>query len=99
MPHILDPAFIYTPAAKTDIRLTFDRVRREQTTDAMLASKQATSDAPVQVRPPAAAETPGDALGSADLHPRLPAWLRAHAADEKKSLEVARAYLDTDDRR
>lgn len=30
MKRILDPEFEYTPAAKTDIRKTFARVRREQ---------------------------------------------------------------------
>lgn len=29
MKSILDPAFKYTPAAKTDVRKTFRRVRRE----------------------------------------------------------------------
>jgi hypothetical protein len=28
--HIFDPRFQYIPADKTDIRATFDRIRREQ---------------------------------------------------------------------
>jgi hypothetical protein len=94
MPHILDPAFIYTPAAKTDIRLTFDRVRRElNSTPAAAGSSAAT----------AAKESHGldgaEILPAADLHPRLPAWMKAHAADDRADLQRARTYLDTDDRR
>lgn len=28
-PSLLDPAFVYVPASQTDIRRTFERVRRE----------------------------------------------------------------------
>lgn len=30
MKSILDPSFKYTPSAATDLRKTFDRIRREQ---------------------------------------------------------------------
>lgn len=36
---------------------------------------------------------------AADLHPRLPAWMRAHAADEAADLRRALDALDADDRR
>lgn len=41
MKSILDPSFRYIPAAKTDVRKTFARIRREQA--AALAVKQAAS--------------------------------------------------------
>lgn len=37
MKSILDPTFRYTPAASTDLRRTFARVRREQRRQAQLA--------------------------------------------------------------
>jgi hypothetical protein len=85
MPSILDPSFRYTPSANTDIRRTFERER------ARLASLQSA---------PSPRELLGaDDLSAADLHPRLPAWLQAHAADERADPERARNYLDTDTRR
>jgi hypothetical protein len=57
MKSILDPAFRYTPAAKTDLRKTFARIRREQRQAAVEASaaeeqaKAAAEEAARVVRP------------------------------------------------
>lgn len=50
MPHILDPRFRYTPAAATDIRKTFARVRRELAAAAREAHT-AKSEAAAKVKP------------------------------------------------
>jgi hypothetical protein len=42
--NILDPRFKYTPAARTDLRATFARIRREQQAAAR-AAEQATPEA------------------------------------------------------
>lgn len=40
-PNILDPKFRYVPAAATDIRKTFARVRREQAAERAAQAQQA----------------------------------------------------------
>lgn len=47
MKSILDPTFHYTPAASTDLRKTFQRVRREMRREA----ERAAADAAQVVRP------------------------------------------------
>jgi hypothetical protein len=84
MKSILDPAFVYTSAARTDIRQTFRRERER------LAAASA---------PPPRVLLGAEDMDAADLHPRLPAWMKAHAADEAADLRRALDALDADDRR
>lgn len=48
MPSILDPKFQYVPAAATDIRKTFARVRRQQAAEKARAVAVADSSAKVK---------------------------------------------------
>ena len=87
MPNILDPRFQYVSSALTNIRVSIERERERIRAEA--AAKAAAT---------AAAEAQ-EQFDAADLHPALPAWLAAHAADERADIERARSYLDTDTRR
>jgi hypothetical protein len=73
--------------ACTDIRRLFERERQR------LAAQS------LEVRELTQDEASAVIGGAADLHLRLPAWLAAHAADEKADLERALRALDADDRR
>ena len=44
MKHILDSKFQYKPSFATDVRKTFDRVRREQRTDERREAKTTTPE-------------------------------------------------------
>lgn len=48
MKSILDPTFHYVPAAQTDLRKTFARVRREQQAAAKAAQVAATNVKPIR---------------------------------------------------
>ncbi|MCU0576623.1 MAG: hypothetical protein MUD15_07355 [Desulfobacterota bacterium] len=91
--NILDPRFRYTPSAQTDIRETFARERQR------LAAEAAATATGIEVTEHFADADEMVALGAADLHPRLPAWMAAMAADERADLDRAMRYLDADDRR
>ena len=47
MKSILDPSFHYTPAASTDLRKTFARVRRELRRQAQLDSEASAKVSPI----------------------------------------------------
>jgi hypothetical protein len=49
MKSILDPTFNYTPAASTDIRKTFARVRREMRKAAQGQQKYSSAPAPMSL--------------------------------------------------
>jgi hypothetical protein len=51
MKHILDTSFKYTPSLETDLRKTFERLRREQRERAMHPSDAAQSTAARNVLP------------------------------------------------
>jgi len=56
---ILDPEFRYVPAVETDLKKTFQRVRREMAREAE-ASKQAVPVPPVPVLAPAIEQAIGE---------------------------------------
>jgi hypothetical protein len=56
---LLDPSFTYRNAASTDVRLTFDRIRREQRQHL----RQRASEATIAVLADAARTTEGEVRG------------------------------------
>jgi len=49
MKNILDPSFRYTPSHETDLRKTFERVRREQAKSARAEARPPDLAAPIKV--------------------------------------------------
>jgi hypothetical protein len=50
MKTIFDSSFKYTPSRETDVRKTFDRIRREQRANTARRTTGSTADAKVNVR-------------------------------------------------
>jgi hypothetical protein len=50
MKHILDSAFHYRPSFDTDVRKTFDKIRRQQNAQQAKQREEAQEKAPVRVK-------------------------------------------------
>jgi hypothetical protein len=50
MKHILDSAFHYRPSFDTDVRKTFEKIRRQQSAQAAKQREAANEQAPVRVK-------------------------------------------------